>query len=271
LTGELLYARLYTEVAGSWRNWQDTAFEVTANPNRVAFTYPTLGQQNVNTITPFSWGPVADAQAYQLTIGLEPGTADLANSGVLASNVFNYREPALPTGKTLYARITAEVGGSWSDNQEISFTGGPNPVAFTNPTEGQTGVSTPAKFTWSTSSAATGYQLWIGTSRGSGSLLKSGLLPATTSSYQVPALPSGVTLYARIYTGVASGWGNYEDVRFTTATTGSSRAAVATAIQQNAVINRMTALAARQPTPAWMRQLLRREPDLHRSWRARLG
>ncbi len=247
-TGKVLYARLFSEVAGWWHNWRDIAFTVTTNPSGVAFTYPTLGQQSVNTLTPFSWGAVAGAQAYQVTIGSKPGAADLANSGVLASNVRSYREPALPTGTTLYARIAAEVGGSWT-GQGISFSAGPNPVAFTNPVPGQAGVSTPAKFTWSTFSAATGYQLWIGTSRGSGSLLKSGLLPASTSSYQVPALPSGVTLYARIYTGVASGWGNYEDVTFTTAATGAASDAAA--------------LAARQPTPAWMRRLLRNEPNLH--------
>jgi hypothetical protein len=37
------------------------------------------------------------------------------NSAVLAPNVTDYREPALPPGKTLYAKIVAEVGGSWTD------------------------------------------------------------------------------------------------------------------------------------------------------------
>ncbi len=33
----------------------------------------------------------------------------------------------------------------------------------------------------------------------------------------LPALPAGRTLWARIYTGVASGWGNWQDISFTTA------------------------------------------------------
>jgi hypothetical protein len=96
--------------------------------------------------------------------------------------------------------------------------------------------------------------MWIGTRPGDGSLLKSGWLRPTTSSYPVPALPAGQTLYARIYTGVASGWGNYQDITFTTpAGTGSAAA--------GALANQLTSTAAQQPTPDWMRRLLRLEPD----------
>jgi PKD repeat protein len=249
-----LWARLFTGAPGNWGSYQDITFTVTAN--RVAFSYPTAGQQNVNTLTPFSWSPVANAQHYQLVIGTKPGLTDLVNSGILAANITNYRVPALPTGKTLYAKIVSQVAGN-GNYQAISFTAAPNPVAFTHPTQGQTGVSTPATFTWSTTPAATGYQLWIGVSHhGDGSLLKSGWLRPGTSSYSVPALPAGQTLYARIYTGVASGWGNYQDITFTTA-----GPAVATA--NRAITKKLTTLAAQQPTPAWMQRLLRLEPNLH--------
>jgi PKD repeat protein len=257
-TGVRLWARLYTEVAGEWDNYQDISFTVSGN--HIAFTYPTVGQQNINTITPFTWSPATGAQAYQLTVGTKPGLADLVNSGILAANVTNYRVPALPTGKTLYAKIVAKINGSWTDYQAISFTAAANPVAFTHPTQRQTQVITPTTFTWSTSPAATGYQMWIGTRPGDGSLLKSGWLRPTTSSYPVPALPAGQTLYARIYTEVASGWGNYQGITFTTASTGSTSAA---AISPRALTHKLNATAARQPTPAWMWRLLRLEPDLH--------
>jgi hypothetical protein len=117
-------------------------------------------------------------------------------------------------------------------------------------------VITPGTFTWSTSPAATGYQMWIGTRPGDGSLVKSGWLRPGTSSYPVPALPAGQTLYARIYTGVATGWGNYQDITFTTTGTASVTA-------DRAMTQQLTATAADQPTPAWMRRLLRLEPDIH--------
>jgi PKD repeat protein len=258
-TGVTLWARLYTKVAGDWGNWQDVPFTVTGN--RIAFTYPTAGQQNLDTLTPFAWSPVTGAQAYRLTIATTPGAIALVNSGVLAANVTSYHEPALPTGTTLYARIAWNVAGSWRGHQDVSFSAAPNPVAFTNPTKGQTGVKSPSTFTWSTSPAATGYQLWVGTRRGSGRLLKSGLLAASTSSYTVAALPAGRTLWARIYTGVASGWGNWQDISFTTARVRRGTSSV-TLTRRRTITNQLTAHAARQPTPAWMRRLLRLEPDL---------
>ena len=269
-TGVTLWARLYTEVSGGY-GYQDVPFTVTGNWNGFTYPYPTPSPAVFSTLTPFSWSPATGAQGYQLTIGTKPGTADLVNSGILAPDITNYRVPALPTNGTLYAKIVAKIAGSWSTYQAIPFNAGPNPVAFTDPTQGQTGVITPAKFTWSTSPAATGYQMWIGTSHhGSGNLVKSGWLRPGTSSYPVPALPAGQTLYARIYTGVASGWGNYEDVTFTTATADASTGSVST-VSPPALTNQLTAVATQRPTPAWMRRLLALEPDLHRSVRDRHG
>ena len=264
-TGQTLWARLYTKVAGDWRNWQDVPFTVTASP--AVFTYPTAGQQNIDTLTPFAWSPVPGAQAYRLTIATTPGAVALVRSGTLAANVTSYRVPALPTATTLYARVAWKVAGRWRDYQDVSFTAAANPVAFTYPTQGQTQVSSPVTFTWSTSPAATGYQLWVGTRRGSGRLLKSGLLAASTSSYTLPALPAHKTVWARIYTGVASGWGNWQDISFTTAA--RSHPSTETLTRRHTITHQLTALAAHQPTPAWMQRLLRLEPDLHQSSRAR--
>jgi hypothetical protein len=98
------------------------------------------------------------------------------------------------------------------------------------------------------------------------------LLKPSVSSYQLPALPAGQTLWARTYTGVASGWGNWQDISFTTATANagsSSGSAFMTLTRQRAITNRLAAHAVDQPTPAWMRRLLRLEPDLHQSTHAR--
>ena len=257
-TGVTLWARLYTQVDGDWSRYRDVPFTVSASPD--PFTYPTAAQQNINTLTPLSWGAMTGAQAYHVTIGKKPGTSELANSGVLSPNTTSYREPALPDGQTLYARLAWEINGSWRNYQDVSFTASPNPVGFTEPTQGQTGVSSPTTFTWSTSPAATGYQLWVGTTRGSGSLLKSGLLNVSTSSLQLPALPAGQTLWARIYTGVASGWGNWQDISFTTAPA-TSNTSLTTLNRRRTIINQLTTHAADQPTPAWMHRLLGLQPD----------
>ena len=88
-------------------------------------------------------------------------------------------------------------------------------ASLTYPTAGQTDVDTATPFRWADIPAGQGYQLWVGTSRGDGSLLKSGALSARTSAYPVPALPTGQTLWARLYTKVAGDWRNWQDVPFT--------------------------------------------------------
>jgi hypothetical protein len=90
------------------------------------------------------------------------------------------------------------------------------------------------------------------------------LLNASSSSYQLSALPADTTLWARIYTGVASGWGNWQDISFTTASSTQ-----VTAVASRTIINQLTVHAAHQPTPAWMRRLLRLEPNLHHASHAR--
>jgi PKD repeat protein len=114
---------------------------------------------------------------------------------------------------TVTLTVTDNTGQTSTITHQIVVA--PVHASFTYPTAGQTNVSTLTPFSWADIPAGQGYQLWIGTSRGDGSLLKSGLLSATTSSYKAPALPTGVTLWARLYTEVAGDWGNDQDITFT--------------------------------------------------------
>ncbi len=79
---------------------------------------------------------------------------------------------------------------------------GATQASFTYPTSGQSNVDTTLPFTWSTAASAQGYYLTIGTSVGAYDLVNSGALPSTQTSYIVPALPTGQTLYGRIYTKI---------------------------------------------------------------------
>jgi hypothetical protein len=72
-------------------------------------------------------------------------------------------------------------------------------------------------FTWSTIPAAQGYYLTVGSSVGAADVIWSGFTPASQTSHTGAALPSGKTLYARLYTGVNNAWSRYQDISFTTA------------------------------------------------------
>jgi hypothetical protein len=73
------------------------------------------------------------------------------------------------------------------------------------------------KFTWTTGTGATQYNLWLGLSGpGSSSLYTSGWLAITSAT--APSLPSkGTTIYARLYSDV-DGIVEYNDYTYTEAT-----------------------------------------------------
>jgi hypothetical protein len=214
-TGETLWARIWTDTNGTW-TYQDISFQ--AGPqSHATFTYPANGSSTVNTTNNFTWATAPAAQAYYLYIGTSQGASNLVNSGALSASTTSYGVPALPTGETLWARIWTEVNGSWSYDQDISFQVSISAAQLTYPTPGQTNVDSRQAVTWTPAPDAQGYYVWLGTSSGSKNLFESGALPATATSVQMPALPVGQTIYARLFTEINGSWNVYESETFTVA------------------------------------------------------
>jgi hypothetical protein len=181
----------------------NAAVTVPAPPTYATFTYPTQGQTNVDTSQAFAWTPVAVAQGYRVTVGTTAGGSDLM-SATLPANQTSELIPPLPTVQTLYATISTEISGTWTQ-RSITFTAAAAWATFTNPVDGQTNVDTTSSFRWQPSARAQAYFLTVGTAFGAWDLLWSGVLPASQTSYQMPALPTG-TIYALIYTQINGTW-----------------------------------------------------------------
>jgi hypothetical protein len=92
----------------------------------------------------------------------------------------------------------------------------PEPTFITPTNQGQ--VDTARPFVWSALPGASEYCLTVGTAPGTDDLVNSGPLAAAQTSFQVPALPTGRLLYARIYSAVNGNWG-HADVTFSVAPT----------------------------------------------------
>ena len=78
-------------------------------------------------------------------------------------------------------------------------------------------VDTSAAFTWTTFPEAQAFQLLIGTTPQGRDLLNSGPLPVSQSSYRVPALPVGKTLYATLLVSGGGYWVEGPTATFTAA------------------------------------------------------
>jgi len=198
--------------------WITEDFEALPAPT---FTRPLNAATNVDTLSPFTWASVPGAQYYYLYVTTQPalGGNVLVNSGTLLATQTSYQVPSLPTGQTLWARIYGYVSGRWTGFSDVSFTAAPSQVAtFTRPTVGATNVDTTRPFSWAGVPAAQYYYLFVTTLEGGGDyLVNSGTLLSTQTSYQVPALPTGKTLWARVYTYFGGKWAGFSDVSFTAA------------------------------------------------------
>jgi hypothetical protein len=192
-----------------------TSRQATVAAVQASLTYPTAGQTNVSTLTPFSWTDIPAGQGYQLYIGTQHhGDGSLFKSGLLSATTSSDKVPALPTGVTLWARLYTEVAGNWDSYQDIPFTVTANRVAFTYPRAGQQNTNTTTPFSWSPATGAQAYELTVGTKPGVADLVNSGILASNITSYRVPTLPAGTTLYAKIVSKIAGSWTDYQAIAF---------------------------------------------------------
>jgi hypothetical protein len=174
----------------------------------------TLGTSDVI----FTWTTGTGATEYQLWLGLSgPGSSSLYASGWLTTT--STTVTSLPAkGATVYARLYSEVDGKVEYNDYTYTEAAPpgSPATMISPSGGSTVGTSNVKFTWTTGTGATEYQLWLGLSGpGSSSLYASGWL--TTTSTTVTSLPAkGATVYARLYSDV-DGKVEYNDYTYTEA------------------------------------------------------
>ena len=208
--GQTLYARLYTKANNSWANAPDVSFVVSSNPP-AHLLYPTNGSTNVSTSKPFTWNSVPGVQAYYLYVGTSPGATDIVNSGETLATSFTV--PAMPLGPTIYARLYTKANNAWANAPDVGFVVQSNPPAhLLYPTDGSA-VDGNKPFTWTSVPSVQAYYLYVGTTAGSNNLVNSGEIVAT--SYSLPPLPVGPTLYARLYTKANNSWAYPPDVSFT--------------------------------------------------------
>jgi hypothetical protein len=189
---------------------------VTIHPVNATFISPVDGQSDVDTTKPFSWSPTPQAQGYILVIGTTLHGTDLFNSGILPPTESAVDIPALPVGPILHATLLTEVGGTWTNFQDITFTAAPGQASFTFPLNGQSSVDPTKAFTWTTIPQAQGYVLVVGTTKYGSDLAHSGILSPTQLSYAPPTLPPGKALYATLLTETNGAWTRFQAITFTT-------------------------------------------------------
>jgi sugar lactone lactonase YvrE len=192
--GETIYAQLNTIFNGTSLSIDYTYTAVT----QAVITSPASGSVLTGSAPVFTWSTAAGATGYSLWLG---------TTGVGSSNLYNSHETAatsvtasgLPTnGDTIYAQLNTIVNGksTYVDTTYKAATLAQS--AITSPAPSSTLTGTTVTFTWTATSGATGYSLWLGsTGPGSSNLYNSHETAGTQAT--ATGLPTnGEAIYAQL-------------------------------------------------------------------------
>ena len=203
---QTLYVRLWTRgVDNIWR-YADSTFSAAASaPLFATITYPTNGALNANMTQPIAWTTVANAQAYFLYVGTTVGANDLVNTGEVHQT--SWLASNLPPGQTLYARIWTKLDGIWR-SADSTFKAAVQPATVIFPANGAINADMSAPIRWTVVPNVQAYFVNVGTTLGATNLVNSG--ETTQTSYQTSNLPTGQTLYLRLWTKVNGIWASVD-------------------------------------------------------------
>ena len=182
------------------------------NPPPTALSSPAPGAVLAGPTVPFSWTAAKGATGYYLWVGTTPGTSNLYTSGKVTT--LTVTPTVLPTdGETLYVRLFTAYNSTlvYTDYTYTAATRAaiisPAPTVLPGPI---------VPFSWTAANGATGYYLWVGTTKGTSNLYTSGKV--TTLTVTPAGLPTdGETLYVRLFTAYNSTL-IYTDYTYTAAT-----------------------------------------------------
>jgi hypothetical protein len=195
------------------------------SPTSVTFAAQTVGTTGAaQTVT------VSNTGGSNLTIstvaagGSSPGDFPLSNNHCNSTTIAPNTSCTVTVAFAPTAAGTRSAALSVTDNaagspHSVTLSGQATPDRglFTYPLGGQSAVDTTRSFTWALSAAGQAYDLVIGTTQYGTDLVSSGVLPANQSTFNVPALPVGRTLYATLLTETSGSWSRYQAITFTAA------------------------------------------------------
>ncbi len=203
--GEMVYARLYFYVFGTWQE-NDYTYTAYGSPQLPYIESPTPGTQ-LGSSALFTWNPGNIASAFQLYVGSTGvGSSNIYSSGYVTATSENVS--GIPAnGETVNVRLWWLVGATWSSaDYTYTTTGAITPAALTTPVPGTTLTGTSVTFGWTPGNTATHFELWLGSKGvGTSNLYNTGSVTATSEI--VGGLPSnGEPLYARLYYMINGNW-----------------------------------------------------------------
>lgn len=180
---------------------------VTTLPTQFTMTSPPDTATGVSVTPTFTWADSVGEQSYRLQVSANAGfTAIIFETTTISANATSYTLSGgyLNAGTQYFWRVMAvnSFGQTTASNAPFSFsTVPPGQFSLTSPANGSTGVSLTPTFTWSDSTAETGYRIQISTTNDfSAIVFQDATIAANSVNYTLGSgiLNNGTTYFWKI-------------------------------------------------------------------------
>lgn len=220
LTGEAVYVRLYSKIAGVYQH-RDYIYG-TASPTPAVITSPSPGSAFASTSVTFSWSQGTSVSEYYLYVGTGFEGFDLyqGSQGTSQSRTVS----GLPNdGRAIHVTLWSRINGAYQ-KRHYSFAAVDGRAAITSPSPGSVLSGSTVTFVWSTGVGVSDYYLYVGSSVGGYDLYEGN--QGSSLSRELVGLPTdGRPVYVRLWSRIAGGY-RVRDHVFTAASLAASPALV---------------------------------------------
>lgn len=213
--GRPMYLTLYSWMFNAWKpssRWCYADNSGIGNKPSLILS-PANETTLTGTSTTFQWNGGVGVSLRALWVGSSPGGADLWASSE-SSTTTSRTVTGLPTdGRKIHVTLFSLLGGAWRTTfyEYTAATAAVSNAAIISPTPGTKLTGTTATFTWSASSSAAGYVLWVGRKPGGSDVFVSAA--GTDLSRTVTTLPTdGGPVYVTIWSQIRGVWQSNEAI-----------------------------------------------------------
>lgn len=174
-----LHARLYYLSAEQWRYVDDVPFSFVAGAATIVA--PKMGEVMYDSGLNVEWTPHPAASAYEVSVGREPGAADIWRSQPLSATTVAQAVPSVPHGEPLYVRVRSQVDGEWRHYRDhlVTALAAPPLPKLLEPTASNPRLAGTQPVVWTDLPGARGYRLQLGSAPGLSDIDDSGTIVVT--------------------------------------------------------------------------------------------
>jgi uncharacterized repeat protein (TIGR01451 family) len=209
--GQTIFVQLFTFINGAWLTPNRYTYTACTSSSSSGITSPVQGSAVTSPSQAFTWAAASGADQYRLDVGSQLGSGDYFSATTAALTLTATSMPC--DGRTVFAQLSAHIGGTWQAPQQNTYTGASGCAALAAPADGATFTSPSVTFSWGVAAGADQYWLDVGNTVGQGDIFGAATTGTSTTVSNVPC--DGRPIFVQVWTHIGGAWKNPGRYQFT--------------------------------------------------------